>query len=71
MGVTIAGMVLYSLGVAALGAGAAALDAGSDAAPHPGSAGRFGGVNGALAVAVTCFGVCALVVAYGTYLIVS
>jgi hypothetical protein len=65
LGVTVAVVVLFSLGVNALAARAAALDAASDGS----AAGR--GVGASTAIAVLCFGVCVLVVAYGIYLIVA
>lgn len=68
LGTTVVVVVLFSLGVSALGARAAALDASMD---QPAGARTYGGTNGAAAVAVACFAVCALVVAYGVYLIVA
>lgn len=61
LGVTVAVVVLFALGVNALAARAAALD---------GAAGGRG-VGASTAIAVLCFGVCVLVVAYGIYLIVA
>jgi hypothetical protein len=64
LGLTLTVVLLYTLGVAALGARATALDAG------PATGCRFGRVRGATAVAALCFAACALVVGYGVYLIV-
>ncbi|HEY1971679.1 MAG TPA: hypothetical protein VGH89_27235 [Pseudonocardia sp.] len=61
VGVTVVVVVLFSLGANALAARTQALEAG----PEGGSAGV------ATATAVLCFAVCALIVAYGLYLIVS
>ncbi|MBO0876377.1 MAG: hypothetical protein J2P19_23625 [Pseudonocardia sp.] len=65
LGVTVAVVVLFALGVNALANRAGELGAGVD-----GSAGGRG-AGGSTAVAVLCCGVCVLVVAYGIYLIVS
>lgn len=64
LGVTVAVVVLFALGVNALANRAGELGAGVD-----GAGGR--GAGGSTAVAVLCFGVCVLVVVYGIYLIVS
>ncbi|WP_028932776.1 hypothetical protein [Pseudonocardia spinosispora] len=68
LGTTVVVVVLFSLGVSALGARAAALDSHMD---QPAGAHSYGGVGGATAVAGACFLVCALVVIYGVYLIIS
>jgi hypothetical protein len=65
LGLTLTVVLLYTLGVASLGARAVALDA------VPATGGRFGRVRGATAVASVCFAACALVVGYGVYLIVQ
>jgi len=62
LGVTIVVVVLFSLGVNAMAARADALEGG------PATSGK---AAPATALAVLCFGVCALVVAYGIYLIVT
>jgi hypothetical protein len=62
LGVTIVVVVLFSLGVNAMAARADALEGGSATA---------GKAAPATALAALCFSVCALVVAYGIYLIVT
>jgi hypothetical protein len=62
LGVTVLVVVLFSYGVNALADRAEALQTGAHGSR---------GVAASTAAAVLCFGVCALVVAYGIYLIVA
>lgn len=65
LGVTIVVVVLFALGANALAARAEALESGPDGQPSGRTA------TPATALATLCFGACALVVAYGIYLIVA